>query len=343
MPYSRRISLLSDAHFPQSIELYDKEAKIQLIQTLYERYSHMWLSYSFDGTKRPFAIRALEQRLIRTLQTVGEYGVLDCYLHQCLLWQRSGDSLTRIAISSSRDRIPSWSWMTYEGGIKYMDVSFDKVLWNTDLMSPFTSAVLDAPKESKEEQLPLYILTRIKKIGKSQDDKDIRMILDEPSRKFTAPIECVIIGSRKESNPEEETWLHYVLLVTQVSEDVTDVYERTCAITTFPFAIVGSIHGVSRHAYYLDLEDIIIAVKMLVVGEFFLLLELMFVKLQFTPVKGNWDPIVPGGKFTDLKKFMDKIYVLSTITNFTDFLCALTPLPITSRLNLRAKTKLGIM
>ena len=118
-------------------------------------------------------------------------------------------------------------------------------------------------------------------------------------------------------------------------------------------------------------------------GEFFLLLGLMFVKvsvliflltiggttrwlkwvlqgnlvlivsstiafcvviwLQCTPVEGNWDPTVPGRKCIDLKKFMDATYVLSAITIFTDFLCALTPLPIIWRLNLSTKTKIGIM
>lgn len=158
---------------------------------------------------------------------------------------------------------------------------------------------------------------------------------------------------------------------------------KICNLTNIPFTVVGSKHGVGRHAYYLDLEDIIIAVKTLVVGEFFLLTGLMFVKvsvllflltiggtsrwlrwalkgnlvlivastvafcfviwMQCTPVQGNWDPTVPGRKCMELKKFMDATYVLSAITIFTDFVCALVPLPIIWRLNLSTKTRIGII
>jgi hypothetical protein len=154
-------------------------------------------------------------------------------------------------------------------------------------------------------------------------------------------------------------------------------------MTNFPFTVVGSQHGVGRHAYYLDLADVIVAVKTLIVGEFFLLVGLMFVKIsvllfllnisgttrwlrwvlranlvlifsstfafcfviwfQCTPVQGNWDPTVPGRKCIELKKFMDATYVLSAITVFTDFLCALMPLPIIWKLKLNTKTKIGIM
>lgn len=147
--------------------------------------------------------------------------------------------------------------------------------------------------------------------------------------------------------------------------------------------ILGYKHGVGRHTFYLDLPDVIIAVKTLVVGEFLLLLGLMFVKvsvlsfllamgattrwlkwtlqanlflivsstvafcvviwMQCTPVEGNWDPTVEGRKCMELKKFMDATYVLSAITIFTDFVCALIPLPIIWKLNLNRKTRIGIM
>jgi hypothetical protein len=91
--------------------------KIQLYQDLYERYSNLALSVKTD---RPIAIKGLETRLIRTFETVGGYGIFDLYLHRGLLWQRSGDTLDRI--TSRGERVPSWSWMAYEGGIRYMDV-----------------------------------------------------------------------------------------------------------------------------------------------------------------------------------------------------------------------------
>lgn len=164
--------------------------------------------------------------------------------------------------------------------------------------------------------------------------------------------------------------------------DIVDI-RKVCNITNLPFTIIGSFHGVGRHAAYLDINDTIAAVKTLIFGEFFLLSGLMFVKVsvllflltiggtnrwlrwilqgnlvlivtstvafcvviwvQCTPVQGNWDPFVPGRKCIELKKFMDATYVLSAITIFTDFVCALMPLPIIWRLNLSTKTRIGIM
>lgn len=160
-------------------------------------------------------------------------------------------------------------------------------------------------------------------------------------------------------------------------------FRQLCNIANLPFTVVGSFHGVGRHAAYLDIADTIIAVKTLVFGEFFLLSGLMFVKvsvlifllsiggtnrwlrwvlhgnlvlivtstiaftvviwMQCTPVEGNWNPFVPGRKCIELQKFMDATYVLSAITIFTDFICALMPLPIIWRLNLSTKTRIGIM
>ncbi|KAL5427393.1 hypothetical protein PMIN04_001407 [Paraphaeosphaeria minitans] len=65
--------------------------------------------------------------------------------------------------------------------------------------------------------------------------------------------------------------------------------------------------------------------------------------MQCTPVQRNWDPFVPGRKCIDIEKFMDTTHVLSTITIFTNTVCALMPLPINWRLNLSTKTRIGII
>jgi len=86
---------------------------------------------------RPVAIRRLEQRLIRKLNTTGGLGIFTVYLHRFLLWQRSGEVLARIPSEIWPYFIPSWSCLAYEGGVEYMAMPFGNVTWNPEIISPF--------------------------------------------------------------------------------------------------------------------------------------------------------------------------------------------------------------
>lgn len=160
--------------------------------------------------------------------------------------------------------------------------------------------------------------------------------------------------------------------------------QQVTTITNWPFTIIGSYHGVGRHAVYItNLDDLILAVKTLVVGEFLLLLALCFVKVsvliflfsiggirkwvrytlhanlvlivtstlafsvvlwtQCKPVEANWDPTIEGAQCLSVDNFLVAVYTLTAITIVTDFLCALLPLPIIWKLHLNTKTRLGIM
>ncbi|KAF2468329.1 HET-domain-containing protein [Lindgomyces ingoldianus] len=212
-----RASFLGDANFPHSVDDYVKGKKIKLWQGLYEHYSNLALSFKVD---RPVAIRGLEKRLIRTLATVGGYGVFDLFRHRSLLWQRSGDKLARISFLKDRhDSIPSWSWMAYDGGIKYMDVPFGKVVWNEDVSSPFKAGNLDSGAEGR---LPLDIEAPICGLN---EDANRHLILDEPGCNLTKPLKCVIIGSNQDSE-QDKNRVHYVLVVTLVFRGLTRIYER---------------------------------------------------------------------------------------------------------------------
>jgi hypothetical protein len=92
----------------------------------------MQLSHSED---RPVAIRGLERRLTQTFGGNGRYGVFSKYLHRCLLWERSGSPLQPMEFSS-KDPIPSWSWMAVKGGICYIDAPGTGVDWQQDIVWP---------------------------------------------------------------------------------------------------------------------------------------------------------------------------------------------------------------
>ncbi|KAG9228280.1 hypothetical protein BJ875DRAFT_490028 [Amylocarpus encephaloides] len=214
-----KASLLGDANFPYSIPNYVKGKKIVLYQDLYERYSKLALSFNTD---RPVAIRGLEKRLTRALGSQGRFGVLDIYLRRGLLWQRDEATLERIDFSGNTEQepIPSWSWMAYAGGIRYMNVPFggaEWAEWEQDIVKTWKKG-----RNDNNAVLELEVLVR--------DLKDIKpgtlIFRDEPSRNFDFPFKCVIVGSSNASN-QSKGQVYYVLIVTLLSQREAKIYERT--------------------------------------------------------------------------------------------------------------------
>jgi hypothetical protein len=78
---------------------------------------------------RSFAISGLQNRLAAFYKTECTYGIVHRYLHKSLLWQPSGDEVTRINHPEA-DVVPSWSWMAYQGGIRYGTSSLHGLNWD---------------------------------------------------------------------------------------------------------------------------------------------------------------------------------------------------------------------
>jgi hypothetical protein len=192
--------------------------KIELFQSLYEKYSNLSLSYDKD---RPIAIRGLEKRLIQTLKTTGGYGVFDCYLHRFLLWQSAGDPLKRIE-SCGNEKVPSWSWMAYTGGIEYMSVPFGEVLWTEDIQSPFRFRGKEKFMDDWDRRKPAEIVARAWRLV---DCPTNSLILDDATRNFEGSMKCVVIGTEREA-ASNRLPKHYVLVVSVVSNEGADLYER---------------------------------------------------------------------------------------------------------------------
>ena len=191
--------------------------RIELFQSLYERYSRLALSFPSD---RPIAIKGLEARLLSTFSTTGGFGIFDIYLYRCLLWQRDSEPLKRIGPGvRGGSQVPSWSWMGYDGAIRYLAVPFAQALWSDDITSPFAKS---GPSESHYEKgitagtlelkAPVWEITTAQQGGE--------LILDDPSRPPLYPIYCVVMGKSK-----AEPRSYYVLLVHAANND-EDVYER---------------------------------------------------------------------------------------------------------------------
>jgi hypothetical protein len=211
---STKSSVLGDANFPFALPDFDKGKRIKLYEALYERYTRLTFTYPTD---RPIAIRGLETRLLRALQTRGGYGVFQIYLRRGLLWQREGPHLTRIDFSESAARnahefVPSWSWMAYGGPIRYMDIpaAAEWKAWHANVTSPWER------DETGEVPNPFELRVLVR------DFMDFApggcVILDEPDRTYKRQFRCVVVGSKRAPDPMQAE-LYYSLIVAPLDGD----------------------------------------------------------------------------------------------------------------------------
>lgn len=121
-----------DPIFPKRLLQAGPERTVDFLNSLFEGYLIRGLT---QPTDRVAAISGLQSRIESTLGCEGRYRVLKDFLHRNLLWQRHGtEKMERIAYNNLK--APSWSWMAYQGGIKFVDISFarsDDIRWKKEL------------------------------------------------------------------------------------------------------------------------------------------------------------------------------------------------------------------
>jgi len=218
---------------------YVKGEQILLFQELFARYSNLALTVDTD---RPVAIRGLEKRLMRVLKTNGKFGILELYLRRSLLWERVQPSLKRIDFSSKEEQevVPSWSWMAYNGEIRYTGAPLGGVewdLWDTEIVSLW--------KLSKEDgKTPLELEVVVRDLTATPHGRQV--YLDEPRLKDDRSFKCVIIGSSNNSS-QGRGQVYYTLIVTPLSQGEVNVYERAGVASMQKHHIVWNKPGTKAH------------------------------------------------------------------------------------------------
>lgn len=177
--------------------------QIELFQNLYAKYSELALSSNSD---RPVAIRGLETRLSRVFNTVGGYGLFDYHMHRCLMWKRASKPLKRIEAFRGGS-VPSWSWMAYDGGIRYMKM--EGIVKEKNIISPFESWKPHPGNETDTRKLPSVIRAPMWDLI---DIQDAQVDLDEPDRVFEDSLKCIIVA-RSELWQEQSGRPCFVVLV----------------------------------------------------------------------------------------------------------------------------------
>lgn len=225
MTYSNSAALLGDPNFPQILIAAPQGERIIRCQDLYKRYSRLDLTQSYD---RPTAIDGMQQRLLRTMNVKGGFGMFDAgktrgLLRRSLLWCRGADtvSLTRIEFPAERGvpMIPSWSWMAYAGGIDYLELDFDQIDW-LDIKSPWSH-----PNREKTPALTARARDYTQDI---HDLSEELLVFDVSGAPLHTRGVCLVLGVQKGNKPDGDR-RHYVLFViptANIERDGRNQYER---------------------------------------------------------------------------------------------------------------------
>jgi hypothetical protein len=206
-----------DPNFPSRLLNSGRRAIIDFIQFLIEDYSKRELTHETD---RKVAMSGLQARIARTIDCEGRYGAFQAYLHRNLLWHAPDVKLKKIGYESY---VPSWSWMAYEGGIRFLEKSeipFGCVQWITNLrfgedrdskyaLIADVGKFHDCMMESDGNRYALFDLSKTERGWIRYDVKDGTNLLEE---------HCVVVGSN-EGNDH-----YYILLVRPTTVD--GKYER---------------------------------------------------------------------------------------------------------------------
>ncbi|KAI3326456.1 HET-domain-containing protein [Xylariaceae sp. AK1471] len=224
---NNQAALLGDPKFPKVATDSSKGGRIRLYELLYKQYSTLHFTRSYD---RPLAIAGLEQRLIRAFNTQGGYGVFARYFGRGLLWQRdvilTPHAMKPIQFPMSQQyKVPSWSWMAYEGAITFMDLPFREIEWEeNEVRSPWNppSPGLSSMSRLNQSSNATWYTTNTKeKIDLTVIARDFlasadnHIVYDRGERPTNQVVKCVIVGRRKIKAEVDARRIHYVLVVAQ--------------------------------------------------------------------------------------------------------------------------------
>jgi hypothetical protein len=169
-------------------------------------------------TDRCGAMEGLQTLIAHVKGCKGRCGTFQTYLHRSLLWQASDLKLQKI---KHKSYVPSWSWMAYDGGIRFLDeeeIPFGRVQWITDLrfdehcdhaLIANVGVFHGCTMESKGNRYAVFDRSETNRGWIRYDVEDGKNLLEE---------HCVVVGSTKDSED------YYILFVRPTTVD--GEYER---------------------------------------------------------------------------------------------------------------------
>lgn len=126
---------------------------------------------------------------------------------------------------SQKYKVPSWSWMAYEGAITFMDLPFREIEWEeNEVRSPWNppSPALSSSSRSNHTLNTAWYTTSTKEktdltvIARDfLDSADNQIVYDRGERPTDQVVKCVVVGRRKMKAGVDARRIHYVLVIAQ--------------------------------------------------------------------------------------------------------------------------------
>lgn len=219
-------AFLGDPNFPDSALKYYRDGRQMLIQDLYERYSNLAFTKKSD---RAVAILGLQARLSKAFKTKAAYGFFPLYFPRLLLWKR-GEDRPMVRIQQplrSRYYVPTWSWFSKDGPIKYMKLQFQEIEWATsDLSNPFKHNIgHEAAGESYEHAAASMLRVLARDVSVTKSDLSAKVAFDEAQEYEMDNLKCVVIGRDRANGGQQDRKLH-VLIINLIRVLDESFYER---------------------------------------------------------------------------------------------------------------------
>ncbi|KAI1451719.1 hypothetical protein F4805DRAFT_463486 [Annulohypoxylon moriforme] len=236
--HNSKAAFLGDANFPESALEYYRDGRQVLVQDLYERYSGLAFTKPSD---RSVAILGLQKRLERAFQTQAEFGLFSVYFARGLLWKRRDIKfMKRIPWPHGR-QVPSWSWCSKEGAIKYMNLQFEKIDWAMEeFKNPFKrKATVSFEGQSDVTQVrDLSILRgQARELRLTKLEMLVRISFDTDEEFDVEELRCVVIGRDKTGDSTDDLKQH-VLVIHRLDPLKQNTYERV-GVASLRLAHIG--------------------------------------------------------------------------------------------------------
>ncbi|KAF2807991.1 HET-domain-containing protein [Mytilinidion resinicola] len=216
----RKRHFMLDPYFPKRLLTSGNERIMEFIHFLSEDYSKRGL---IEKTDRCVAISGLEARIARALSCGSSYGIFESFLHRNLLWQPSDTKLEKIVYEDWH--VPSWSWMAYNGGIRFFDkdISFGTVDWIVNLRFDEEckhALIADVGKfQDGMKQCGKYAVLDSGGVERGWIQYDIEKDKDEEDKDLCEE-RCVVVGKTKKVATK------YYILVVRPTKVVSGEYRR---------------------------------------------------------------------------------------------------------------------
>ncbi|RAK82870.1 HET-domain-containing protein [Aspergillus costaricaensis CBS 115574] len=211
-------SYLLDPRFPERLVVAGYRTAALFLQELITDYSRRDLT--FPEKDKVVAFSGIAERIKEALATEVRYGVFRCFLPRLLLWKRAGIENDRISYDDNR--VPSWSWMLYNGKIDFLTKSDLKVPENQSLSFDDSDSGINIEvrqldgcyTRGRDGEYMIFMGTE--KVGVLHFDMELAAEVESRN--------CVVIGVRADDGDDDPNKEYYILAVRKISEGKE--YER---------------------------------------------------------------------------------------------------------------------